>query len=88
MHDDDFQEFLEQRIEETRGPIGGWTAMAELLSRPWFQRSWITQEVAFGRDVTVTCGGDLIPWDDMDTAASYILKSQSVDSLVTGLCGV
>lgn len=37
-------------------------AVRGFLSRPWFQRRWILQEVALGHDITVRCGSFKCAW--------------------------
>jgi hypothetical protein len=37
-------------------------AVGRFLSRPWFQRRWILQEVALGHDVVVRCGSYKCTW--------------------------
>ncbi|KAK3667255.1 hypothetical protein LTR22_001771 [Elasticomyces elasticus] len=36
---------------------------ADLLARTYFQRVWIIQEIAKGREVQVWCGSDSVPWE-------------------------
>jgi hypothetical protein len=33
-----------------------WRAWSRLLSRPWFRRVWIVQEIVLARDSTMMCG--------------------------------
>ncbi|KAI0469204.1 heterokaryon incompatibility protein-domain-containing protein [Xylaria cf. heliscus] len=42
-----------------------WNNVDALLSRSWFTRVWIVQELVLGSDVLVLCGGDEISWDDL-----------------------
>jgi hypothetical protein len=37
-------------------------SLIHLVSRPWWKRMWIIQEVALGLDVLVVCGSRHIPW--------------------------
>lgn len=37
-------------------------AFGRFLSRPWFQRRWILQEVALGHDIIVRCGSYKCTW--------------------------
>jgi hypothetical protein len=37
-------------------------SLIHLVSRPWWKRMWIIQEVALGLDVLVVCGPRHIPW--------------------------
>ncbi|KFA53741.1 hypothetical protein S40293_01691 [Stachybotrys chartarum IBT 40293] len=42
---------------------GTWAAVAALLSRAWFSRVWIVQEVQLGREnAVVSCGGREMAW--------------------------
>jgi hypothetical protein len=36
----------------------------DVLSRPWFQRVWVFQEVVVSRKIEVHCGWRVVPWDD------------------------
>lgn len=38
-----------------------YTALEELLARPWFRRVWILQEVASARSAVVVCGAKHVP---------------------------
>jgi hypothetical protein len=38
-------------------------AFLRLLSRPWFTRCWVLQEVALAKDAVVLCGTKSIDWD-------------------------
>jgi hypothetical protein len=40
-------------------------AIILLYSRPYWERVWIVQEVAFARDLEVYCGPDMIRWTEM-----------------------
>lgn len=33
-----------------------------MLSRPWFRRRWILQEVVLAQNITVRCGSDTLSW--------------------------
>ncbi|KAF6829584.1 ankyrin and het domain-containing protein [Colletotrichum plurivorum] len=46
---------------------GGVTAVAvrDLLSRPWFKRVWVFQELVLSRDPWVQCGRSRIRWNDI-----------------------
>ncbi|KAF2162815.1 hypothetical protein M409DRAFT_68812 [Zasmidium cellare ATCC 36951] len=43
---------------------GAWPAFIMLLTRPWFRRLWVIQEVVCARDIVVTCGTATSFWDD------------------------
>ncbi|TVY17500.1 Heterokaryon incompatibility protein 6, OR allele [Lachnellula arida] len=45
-----------------------WQALWDLLSRPWFTRLWIIQEVILSEDARVVCGDSFITWDQLALA--------------------
>jgi hypothetical protein len=49
----------------------GWKAVAELVSRPWFSRVWIIQEIVYGKDPLVICGDLRFPWRLIDNLAEW-----------------
>jgi hypothetical protein len=42
-----------------------WLSLRALFRRPWFYRIWVVQEVAVAANVEVTCGSDVIFWEDL-----------------------
>ncbi len=42
-----------------------WEALQALLSRPWFGRMWVLQELGVASSATVVCGNQSIPWQDI-----------------------
>ena len=53
-------------------PSPGWTALARFLQRPWFQRTWIIQEVVLATDVLIICGGNALKWKGLADVVSII----------------
>ncbi|KAI9782131.1 MAG: hypothetical protein M1839_005478 [Geoglossum umbratile] len=51
-----------------------------LLSRSWWERAWIRQELAVSKDPMVVCGRDMIPW--LDFAAGIMLLMIRADYLL------
>ncbi|KAM7194417.1 Heterokaryon incompatibility protein (HET) domain containing protein [Naviculisporaceae sp. PSN 640] len=47
-------------------------AIEDLLTRPWFKRLWVVQEIQLARDAFVYCGMDKIPWNWLWQAASFL----------------
>lgn len=39
---------------------------------PWFKRTWVLQEAAYGREVTVHFGDEYIPWEILAIGASVV----------------
>ena len=42
-----------------------WLELGKLMSRPWFQRIWIIQEVVLSHQIIIMCGAKCISWDDL-----------------------
>ncbi|KAF5233963.1 hypothetical protein FANTH_12360 [Fusarium anthophilum] len=53
----------------------GLESMLLLLQRPWFQRVWVIQEVAAGRNVQVVCGEDYVDLSLFSDGISAIWNS-------------
>ncbi|KAJ2900610.1 hypothetical protein MKZ38_002309 [Zalerion maritima] len=49
----------------------------DVLSRPWFGRVWVLQEVVVSRYVSIQCGRRCVPWDDF--CRTIMLKEQVHD---------
>ncbi|KAI1152451.1 HET-domain-containing protein [Nemania diffusa] len=49
--------------------------IALLLSRPWFKRRWIIQEVALAKDVSVHCGEASIPWSMFEAGLTELYEN-------------
>jgi hypothetical protein len=43
-------------------PSDHWTALSIFLENPWFQRTWIVQEVVFAKQIDLICGEKKIQW--------------------------
>ncbi|KAK0668877.1 HET-domain-containing protein [Cercophora samala] len=59
-----------------------WAGVWDLITRPWFQRLWIYQEVILSQDITIACGGEhkartRINWD-VFTSACLVLQESGV----------
>ncbi|KAI0149059.1 heterokaryon incompatibility protein-domain-containing protein [Pestalotiopsis sp. NC0098] len=55
-----------------------WTALRNLITRPWFTRLWIRQEVALASKVIVVCGYYQAEWEDVDKVAILLEHSARV----------
>ncbi|KAG0649375.1 Heterokaryon incompatibility protein [Hyphodiscus hymeniophilus] len=44
-----------------------WQALAHLLNRPWFTRTWVIQEVALATYADIVCGDAVLTWDVLET---------------------
>jgi hypothetical protein len=55
------EELLLKTLQVERAS-SAWEALGNLLSRPWFQRLWVIQEVALSATVYAVCGGRSLEW--------------------------
>ncbi|KAF5577971.1 heterokaryon incompatibility protein [Fusarium pseudocircinatum] len=61
-----------------------WHSINKLLSRRWFRRVWIVQELALARKAIFLCGKEsLISWEDLHTAAGICVQEAQKET--TGL---
>ncbi|KAH8777622.1 heterokaryon incompatibility protein-domain-containing protein [Diaporthe sp. PMI_573] len=61
---------------------GDWEALWKLLSRRWFERLWIIQEVALSKDLWVVCGNSAIKWESL-AAACISLADTGISQWLT-----
>lgn len=55
-----------------------WTAINNLLARPWFTRVWIIQEIQLARHgAVIQCGQEQIPWSHFRSAITCLWVSWS-----------
>jgi hypothetical protein len=52
-----------------------WKALATLMTRPWFTRRWVVQEVALAKKAILFIGDQSIQWDDFETAVALFERS-------------
>ncbi|TLD35134.1 putative heterokaryon incompatibility [Venturia nashicola] len=66
--------------DSTRLPwtTSDWEAIQELLTRPWFTRIWILQEVQLAREAVVFCGSAQISWKSMKDAIHAVYRNSHV----------
>ncbi|KAH6670470.1 heterokaryon incompatibility protein-domain-containing protein [Halenospora varia] len=57
----DLDAALDLLSKEERGL--SWRALTFLVQRPYFSRSWIVQEVALAKDITIFCGSEECDWE-------------------------
>lgn len=65
-----------------------WTALGNLLNRPWWPRAWILQEIILARSAVILCGRWCIDWSKaskapacFDLCSLYIDKIQEVTTI-------
>ena len=50
----------------------GFTALAQILERPWFRRGWVLQEAAFSTNSTIYCGDRQVHMDHLAMAIDLV----------------
>lgn len=58
-----------------------WTDIGDIVSRAWFGRVWIIQEVALSRNPTILIGPHALPWSTLGNAALIVLGSNAMTAL-------
>jgi len=53
-----------------------WRPFILFLTRPWFSRTWIIQEVVVSNAGIVTCGRMTLPWEELVTACQVVDRSR------------
>ena len=62
-----------------------WQSVGDLLSRPWFERLWIWQEVRLARKACLSGGNEGIPWESVQSAMNYLRKVPKPEKNVSAL---
>jgi hypothetical protein len=58
-----------------------WQALISLMSRPWFTRRWVVQEIALASAATLHCGNKMIKWTDFADAVDLVGADSTLNSL-------
>ena len=58
-----------------------WQAPISLMSREWFTRRWVIQEIALAASTTLHCGTAVINWDDFSDVVDLIGTDTTLSSL-------
>jgi hypothetical protein len=69
------------RLEECvrdRSKRQNWIELAKLMSRPYFRRRWVVQEILLAKAATVHCDNRVLPWQDF-LDATVLLRSKWTD---------
>ncbi len=64
-----------------RPPARQWIAFVALLSRPYFQRTWIVQEITLAQSIVAVCGGHVFDFERILAALSFISTVDWSDAL-------
>lgn len=85
---DFFDEGWYSKVAEVAGLQGNvthrqWLGLLALLSRPWFQRAWVVQELALARQAIVVCGERMVHWTRLAATLSFIRAKRWYHHLCT-----
>lgn len=61
-----------RRGEIHSGTPREWRALKALLSRPWFSRMWVLQELGVASSATVVCGNQSISWQEVSDMIDHM----------------
>jgi hypothetical protein len=65
----DLDEF--ERLVESAEFAEDWKALFDLMTRPWFSRRWVIQEIALAKRATIYCGqAPAVKWRDFANAVA------------------
>ncbi|KAI1407516.1 HET-domain-containing protein [Hypoxylon sp. FL1857] len=67
---------LHEKYHLTPKTMEAWTALVRFLSRRWFSRIWIVQEMIFNRSHLICCGPLRFTWADLDFFVSLVFGAQ------------
>ncbi|KAI0107914.1 HET-domain-containing protein [Hypoxylon sp. NC0597] len=67
---------LHEKYRLTPKSMDSWKALVRFLSRRWFSRIWIVQEMVFNRSHMICCGPLRFNWGDLDTFVSLVFGAQ------------
>ncbi|TGO16829.1 hypothetical protein BTUL_0023g00020 [Botrytis tulipae] len=68
----DCQEQYFRRLNIVPLQLRSWLSLIAFFNRPWFSGVWAVQEVTIGNDVIVACGKEIIPWETISKALSFL----------------
>ena len=54
-----------------------WLALGSLLSRPYFKRAWVVQEVALANRLLLLCGQKIISWESLVVCSKFLQTTRA-----------
>ncbi|OTA58880.1 HET-domain-containing protein [Hypoxylon sp. EC38] len=67
---------IHEKYHLTPRSMDSWTALVRFLSRRWFSRIWIVQEMVFNQSHLICCGPLRFSWAELDIFVSYVFGAQ------------
>ncbi|KAK4220574.1 heterokaryon incompatibility protein-domain-containing protein [Podospora fimiseda] len=68
----EFYEEFGMPLESIQVSYNHWAGFLALMSRPWFKRAWIVQEIALAQFGTMMLGRRRFRWDQLDRVLSFL----------------
>lgn len=72
---------VKRHPEKSTLSLAHWAALRGFLTRPWFQRLWVRQEVVLASKVVVRCGPFEAEWGDVEKVV-LLLENADVKGLI------
>lgn len=69
-------EVLDELERDRTSAYESWNALKSLLTKSWFNRRWIVQEIALAKEATLHCGDEHCNWRDFADVASQLSEKQ------------
>ncbi|KAI0894284.1 HET-domain-containing protein [Annulohypoxylon nitens] len=67
---------VHEKYNITQKSMDSWKALVRFLSRRWFSRIWIVQEMVFNVSHLICCGSLRFTWTDLDRFVSLVFGAQ------------
>ncbi|KAI0850690.1 HET-domain-containing protein [Daldinia vernicosa] len=67
---------LHEKYHLTSRSMDSWTALVRFLSRRWFARIWIVQEMVFNQSHLICCGPLRFNWKELDSFVGFVFGAQ------------
>ena len=70
--------FEDKKLQELGLPLSDapdWIALASLLSKPYFERIWVLQELVMATSIVVFCGSFQLPWAALEMTYRVLLAT-------------
>ena len=75
---DDF----DRLVADSRTPQE-WQALASVMTKPWFSRRWVIQEIALAKRATIYCGTNQISWSEFAEAVSLFEEVRPESQIIS-----
>lgn len=62
-----------------------WISLSELLSRRWFERLWVVQEVLMNENIIVQCGNEMFTWELMEELEGHFSRQLALEATLLPL---